>query len=402
MNKPVKMVLLGVVVFIILALSFIASITGVNIFFFWSIFDWFQGLIVIAGVNPLAAKAIASLLLAIVVMLPLGKMALSFTPIPQKNKRLYRALIFVLIGVFFICTTLGTRNAFFDSRKGEPLKYYSETNGKIKIFSAPGFDPETGDSLLPVTKEVVLRSKGIQLKKEIKLADRPKSTAQIPTTRSYPIAAAASNNITARVKTATDSVVKKEITSQIDTVKSSHSRISALKTTMEESKPEDSVYQNNTIPRPPRQLRTLKEILSGKIDEETSGQEPKEEEYAGPVGYSISIVDNPELENLGNIFQDGNHYHYSHRFSSCRTELDNLSRGRFEFYDENKSLLVKVPAKKKMVLVLEPGYYYFKTEESFKFIPLHLPDRAKFNIKISEVRDMPAGEILIGGVADLN
>jgi hypothetical protein len=396
MRKIVKVVL---VVVIFLTIS-VALITGLNLLFFWSAFDWFQGLIVIAGVNPLLAKSIASLLLAIVVMLPLGKMTLSLTPIPQKNKRLYRALIFVFIGIFFVFTYFGNRNIFFDPHKGVPLKYYSEVNGKIKIFSAPGFDPETGDSLLPVTKEVILTSKGIQLKKEVTPANRSQSAVQIPTAWNRPATAATSAHPVAKVKMETDSVVKKEIASQIDVAKSS--RVGDQKTTLATPKQKDSVYQNNTMPRPPRQPKTLREILTGKIDAEISSQESKEEEYAGPVGYSISVVDNPELENLGNIFQDGDHYHYSHRFSSCRTELDNLSRGRFEFYDENKSLLVRIPAKKKMVLVLEPGYYYFKTEESFKFIPLHLPDRAKFNLKISEVRDMPTGEILIGGVSDLN
>ena len=396
MNKIVKMVLLGVVAVIIV----IALITGSNIFFFWSIFDWFQDAIVIAGLNPLLAKAIASLLLAVVVMLPLGKMTLSFTPIPQKNKGLYRALIFICIGIFFSLAALGTRNAFFDSKKGVPLKYYSEVNGKIRIFTAPGFDPETGDSLLPVTKEVILRSKGIQLKKEVEPSGRSEPASFISANGSYSMNNTNSVNNMAATTTLKDSVVKKEIASQIDSVKSDSIRINTSVIKTETPKEETFVEPENTLPPPPRKPRTLAEILSGKVDENVNQEEPKEEVYTGPIGYSISIIDNPNLEYLGNIFKEENHYKHSHRHSSCKTELENFSSGRFEFYDENKSLLFRVPAKKKMVLVLEPGYYYFKTEESFKFTPFNLPDREKFNMKISEVRDVPSGEILIGGVSD--
>jgi tetratricopeptide (TPR) repeat protein len=45
---------------------------------------------------------------------------------------------------------------FFDLRTGEPLVwYYKNKSGTIEIFDLMGFHPETGDELVPITKEVV-------------------------------------------------------------------------------------------------------------------------------------------------------------------------------------------------------------------------------------------------------
>ena len=44
---------------------------------------------------------------------------------------------------------------FFDLRTGEPvIWYYKNQKGEIEIFDLMGFHPDTGDELLPVTKEV--------------------------------------------------------------------------------------------------------------------------------------------------------------------------------------------------------------------------------------------------------
>ena len=43
---------------------------------------------------------------------------------------------------------------FFDLRSGEPVIWYAKgKNGNIELFSLMGFHPDTGDELLPVTKE---------------------------------------------------------------------------------------------------------------------------------------------------------------------------------------------------------------------------------------------------------
>ncbi len=55
---------------------------------------------------------------------------------------------------------------FFDERSGEPIVwYYRSKDNKIQIFNLMGFDSETGDELIPITKEVVEQWK-IQSKKQ--------------------------------------------------------------------------------------------------------------------------------------------------------------------------------------------------------------------------------------------
>jgi hypothetical protein len=45
---------------------------------------------------------------------------------------------------------------FFDLRSGEPVIWYAKSrNGSVELFSLMGFHPDTGEELLPVTKEVV-------------------------------------------------------------------------------------------------------------------------------------------------------------------------------------------------------------------------------------------------------
>lgn len=46
--------------------------------------------------------------------------------------------------------------AFFDPRSGEPIVwYYRSEDNKIEIFDLMGFEPDTGDELIPISKEVV-------------------------------------------------------------------------------------------------------------------------------------------------------------------------------------------------------------------------------------------------------
>lgn len=178
MNKIAKMVLASVIALII----FIALITGANILFFWSIFNGIQNIIHVAtGMDENLAKLFASLAVAGVTMVPFGQVALSFTPIPQKNKKLYRSLICTGVGVFFIFMYFGTRDVYFSPETGKPMKYYSERpNGEFYTQTKPGFDPLTGDSLLPVTKEVIIRIKGLVPKKVEEVPTETPTTSQAP------------------------------------------------------------------------------------------------------------------------------------------------------------------------------------------------------------------------------
>src|SRR5215471_7045704 len=59
---------------------------------------------------------------------------------------------------------------FFSLRTGEPVVWYHRTqDGTIRLFDLMGFDPETGDELLPITKEVVAlwKAQETERKKEV-------------------------------------------------------------------------------------------------------------------------------------------------------------------------------------------------------------------------------------------
>jgi hypothetical protein len=62
---------------------------------------------------------------------------------------------------------------FFDLRSGEPAIWYAKNkNGNIELFSLMGFHPDTGDELLPVTKEVVASWKDQQAKPKLRVSQK--------------------------------------------------------------------------------------------------------------------------------------------------------------------------------------------------------------------------------------
>ena len=63
---------------------------------------------------------------------------------------------------------------FFDLRTGEPIVwFYKNKSGGIELFNLMGFHPETGDELLPVTKEVVDLWKDQETKRHVIAARVP-------------------------------------------------------------------------------------------------------------------------------------------------------------------------------------------------------------------------------------
>jgi len=158
----IKNFLKGLVVFAIILILLIVLITGGNILFFWSIFEWLQGMIQInAGFDAPLAKGVAAIAMGIIVVLPLWGIILAFSPIPQKNSGVYRLIAFLLIAAFFLLSYYAGKDVFFDRETGKAMKYYTiQPNGEYKFYSEPGYDPVTGDLLKPVTKEVITKFKG--------------------------------------------------------------------------------------------------------------------------------------------------------------------------------------------------------------------------------------------------
>lgn len=153
----------GAFVFLISLFLLILLITGGNMLIFWNIFNWIQGSIhVITGLDTQFSKVFAALALAVIVMLPFGRIILAFTPLPQKRKNIYRTLVFLGIALFFSLTYWAARNTYFDPDTGRPVKYYSLLpNGEYRFYTEPGYDPLTGDALKEVTSEVSMKSSGL-------------------------------------------------------------------------------------------------------------------------------------------------------------------------------------------------------------------------------------------------
>jgi TPR repeat protein len=63
---------------------------------------------------------------------------------------------------------------FFEPRTGQPITWYSiAADGEIQLFDLMGFQPETGEELIPVTKEIVARWKVQAARRVPKKVDDP-------------------------------------------------------------------------------------------------------------------------------------------------------------------------------------------------------------------------------------
>lgn len=150
--KKIVIALLFVVIFIILLA------TG-QILFLLQIFGWLESQVrALTGLDTLIVKGIATLLMALILILPIGGFIFSFFPFPQKNKKSKRLIVLTIFALLCFASYFSSKNVFFDSATGSPLKYYSiSPTGEYKFYSSNGFDPITGDKLQPISKEIVVK-----------------------------------------------------------------------------------------------------------------------------------------------------------------------------------------------------------------------------------------------------
>lgn len=170
-SKLLRRVLIGVIA---LAIFIVLMATG-QILFILQIFGWIENKVrVTTGLDMLLVKGITAILMSIILILPIGGFILSFFPVPQKNKKIKRFTVFAIFALLFFAVYLSSTNVYFNPNTGQPLKYYSiTTNGEYNFYSSNGYDPVTGDKLLPVNKEVVAQH--LNNKSET----NPKSTEKI-------------------------------------------------------------------------------------------------------------------------------------------------------------------------------------------------------------------------------
>lgn len=166
----------------LLALIILIILIGAGqLLFYFQLFGWIQLKIrTITGTDVIVANGITALLMALIFTLPFWGFLRSFLPFPQKNKRLYRVSVFICFAAICFATYYFSQDVFFDTTTGKPVKYYSVyPNGEYKFYSSEGFDPVTGDTLKPITKEAVLKHLNATGKTEIKQSELTKRESSL-------------------------------------------------------------------------------------------------------------------------------------------------------------------------------------------------------------------------------
>ncbi len=151
-------ILRTIIVAAIILIVFLFLIAAGQLVFFFQAFGWLQHYVRnITGADVLITNGITAILIAIIFTLPLWAFLRSFMPFPQKNKKLYRASVFVIFAILAFASHFFSRDVFFDPDTGAPLKYYTtRPDGQYQFYSSGGYDRLTGDSLRQITQAVIL------------------------------------------------------------------------------------------------------------------------------------------------------------------------------------------------------------------------------------------------------
>jgi len=154
-SKLIKKIIIAVICFVV----FIVLLATGNVIFLLQVFGWLENQVrVLTGLDTLIVKGIVALLMSLLFILPIGGFIWSFFPVPQKNKKTKRFTVMAIFAVIFFASYLSSRNVFFSPETGEPLKYYSLAfDGGYNFYSSEGYDPLTGDKLIPISKDVIAK-----------------------------------------------------------------------------------------------------------------------------------------------------------------------------------------------------------------------------------------------------
>jgi hypothetical protein len=134
MNNIIKYIIASI---LIIGIIIILIVTG-QITFIFQLFGWIQHFVRnVTGADILIVNAITAILLAILCVIPIGTLLRVILPFPQKNKKIYRATVFICLAAFFLAIFFISKNVFFSPDTGAPLKYYSiMPNGEYKFYSS--------------------------------------------------------------------------------------------------------------------------------------------------------------------------------------------------------------------------------------------------------------------------
>lgn len=109
------------------------------------------------GLHVQLARAVAALC-ALPLLLVLGMMFASDPQVRRKGIALFFAIsACVFVGMYFM-----TRDWNFDRASGEPARWYVMTLQGCRFFDAPGYDPELGIALKPVTTQALKECEALE------------------------------------------------------------------------------------------------------------------------------------------------------------------------------------------------------------------------------------------------
>lgn len=154
-SKLLRKILIGLIIVVI----FLILLAAGQITFLLQLFGWIENKVrMFTGLDMLLVRGITAILMATILILPIGGFILSFFPVPQKNKKWKQFTVLMVFAALFFASYFSSQNVFFDPGTGTPMKYYSiSPSGEYKFYSSAGYDPLTGDSLLGVDRDVVLK-----------------------------------------------------------------------------------------------------------------------------------------------------------------------------------------------------------------------------------------------------
>lgn len=344
----------GIIILILIIV--LGILTVLNIVTFVAVFNWVQhGVYRVTGLDPALAKAIAAILVAVIVAFPLGAIVKSFTPIPQKNKGAYRSSIFLVIAVVFLFIYFGGKKTFFDPQTGESIKYYIQyPNGKYKISTEPGYDPVTGEKLKRVTKEVALKLAGLE--------EEPEPIEPVETFQPEPAQPVQSEPPpVATAKTATPAYEE-------DPIKPAKKVASKPK---EEAIPETSYVKPE-----------ISDSTNYRPFKENYDTEPVKVEPVKRVEKRVTDQESDKFKE--NVYQAYNDARPLLAFKECQVEFHNFSLKTVIIANFSKTEVGRVSFESDAILFLRPGRYYMKTVKASSWQLFIVPDKSSYTVNIEK------------------
>lgn len=329
------------------------------VFGYFGAFNWIALKVrLLTGLDMSLVNSLTLVLMAIFFGTPLGGFIWSFFPIPMKNKKIKRFSFLISLAALCFISFFTSKNVYFDPASGEPRMYYSiGIDGKYNLYETDGFDTQTGDKLLPITKEVIKKMNEIEAKK---------NEVQIDT----------SIIISSNVEEIQTTPIRKKPKIKKQTSASDSEKISKRTELKKES---ISKAQPDTITIKVQKIEAIKEV---------------------PRGYAISMLKNKNLRELANIFNGNIYYEPPRNPIACKITFQNNSSGTFYICDKNRSIIFKIPPKRKIETILSPDWYYIKSAESRIYHVIKTPNREEFFLEISNSDIPDPGEIFFGSDGD--